>query len=251
LQPPVQGTKAEDVHVLVVDDDPRIRSMLTDYLQEQGLRVSVAEDGREMWTCIDRSPVDVVLLDVVLPGEDGLTLARQLRARVETPIIMLTGRGDVVDRVVGLEMGADDYVAKPFHLREVLARIRSVLRRARVATPTAETAASDAPESGFTFDGWQVNLQRRQVYDPAGLEIVLTSGEYELLLAFVENPNRVLTRDRLMDLAKGRRWEAYDRSVDAQVARLRRKIEPDPKAPVLIKSVRGAGYIFVPNVARR
>jgi DNA-binding response OmpR family regulator len=213
--------------------------------------VSVAEDGREMWTCIDRDPVDVVLLDVVLPGEDGLSLARQLRARVETPIIMLTGRGDVVDRVVGLEMGADDYVAKPFHLREVLARIRSVLRRARLAAPVAEAASPEAPESGFTFDGWQVNLQRRQVYDPGGQEIALTSGEYELLLAFVENPNRVLTRDRLMDLAKGRRWEAYDRSVDAQVARLRRKIESDPKAPVLIKSVRGAGYIFVPKVARR
>lgn len=249
MQPAVPPSPPEDIHVLIVDDDPRIRRMLEDYLQEQGLRVSVAQDGREMWLCLDRGPVDVVLLDLVLPGEDGLSLATQLRAKGETRIIMLTGRGDVVDRVVGLEMGANDYVAKPFHLREVLARIRSVLRRAG----PAQHAEAPVPsvESALEFDGWLVNLQRRVLTTPDGKPVQLTSGEYDLLLAFLENPNRVLARDRLMDLAKGRHWEAYDRSVDAQVARLRRKIEPDPKSPSLIKSVRGAGYIFVPKVNRR
>ena len=225
--------------------------MLSDYLTDQGLRVSLAQDGHEMWTCLERSSADVILLDLVLPGgEDGLALAAQLRARLDTPIIMLTGRGDVVDRVVGLEMGADDYLPKPFHLREVLARIRSVLRRS--SRPAPQETVPPAPEEGvLAFDGWEINLQRRQLIDPQSTEVALTSGEYDLLLAFVENPNRVLPRDRLMDLAKGRHWEAYDRSIDAQVVRLRRKIETDSKNPQLIKAVRGVGYIFVAKVARR
>ncbi len=229
--------------------------MLADYLGDQGLRVTLAQDGREMWARLEQAPADVVLLDLVLPrGEDGLVLAAQLRARTDTPIIMLTGRGDVVDRVVGLEVGADDYLAKPFHLREVLARIRSVLRR--TARPVAKDATADAasspvPDGILEFEGWMIDLQRRQLADPRGRHVALTSGEYDLLLAFAENANRVLARDRLMSLAKGRDWEAYDRSIDAQVARLRRKVETDPKNPQLIKSVRGAGYIFVPKVVRR
>ena len=249
------STATEDDHLLIVDDDPRIRSMLSEYLSEQGFRVSTVQDGREMWDFLEQTPVDAILLDLVLPGgDDGLTLAARLRVQYDIPIIMLTGRGDVVDRVVGLEMGADDYLAKPFHLREVLARIRSVLRRARAQREVAETEPAPATVQGrhlIAFDGWQLNLQRRQLINPEGREIALTTGEYDLLLAFVQNPNRVLDRDRLMDLAKGRQWEAYDRSVDAQVGRLRRKVESDPKNPTLIKAVRGVGYIFVAEVTQK
>lgn len=249
------STETEDSHLLVVDDDPRIRTMLSEYLTEQGFRVSTVQDGREMWDLLRQASVDAILLDLVLPGgDDGLTIAAKLRAQYDIPIIMLTGRGDVVDRVVGLEMGADDYLAKPFHLREVLARIRSVLRRARVQRDNeAPEPAPASAQSGhlIAFDGWQLNLQRRQLINPDGLEIALTTGEYDLLLAFVQHPNRVLDRDRLMDLAKGRQWEAYDRSVDAQVGRLRRKVETDPKNPTLIKAVRGVGYIFVAEVTQQ
>lgn len=239
-----------ETHVLVVDDDPRVRTMLTDYLESQGMRVTGAQDGNEMWACLEKAAADVILLDLVLPGEDGLTLAGQLRARVDAGIIILTGRGDVVDRVVGLEMGADDYVAKPFHLREVLARIKSVLRRSRPASVPTQAPALTRNDGTIEFDGWTVRLQRRLVTDPEGREVTLTTGEYELLLAFLENPNQVLSRDQLMDLAKGRQWEAYDRTVDTQVVRLRRKIEADPKHPKLIKSIRGAGYIFAADVKR-
>ena len=248
---PDTGPPRGETHVLIVDDDPQIRKLIAGYLQGQGMRTTLARDGREMWTCIRREQVDVVLLDLVLPDEDGLTLAARLRAETATPIIMLTGRGDVVDRVVGLEMGADDYIAKPFHLRELLARIRSVLRRAGRLAPVGKPAAASEAETVLEFDGWQVNLQRRALCDPEGRPVALTTGEYDLLVAFVSHPNRVLARDRLMDLVKGRQWEAHDRSIDAQVARLRRKIEPDPRSPRLIKSVRGAGYIFVPQVNRR
>jgi len=239
-----------DVHVLVVDDDARMRRMLAEYLEEQGMRVTGAAGGAEMWACLDRSPVDVVLLDLVLPGEDGLALAAQLRARADLGIIIVTGRGDVVDRVVGLEVGADDYLAKPFHLREVLARIKSVLRRTRAATPAAKAAETPAG-AVLQFDSWEIHLDRRQLVAGDGREVALTTGEFNLLVAFAEHPNRVLDRDMLMDLAKGRQWEALDRSVDTQVARLRRKIEADPRNPSLIRSVRGVGYLFAAAVKRR
>ena len=235
-------------HILVVDDDPRIRQMLTRYFEDEGFRVRAVESGRAMFDAISREPADLVLLDLVMPGEDGLAVARELRARSEIGIIMLTGRSDIVDRVVGLEVGADDYVAKPFHLREVLARVKSVLRRLRPAVAPMQDCASADAEGKLRFEGWCLDRQRRELTAPDGRVVPLTTGDFELLEAFATHPARVLNRDRLMDLTKGRDWEAFDRSIDNQVSRLRKKIEADPHNPVLIKSVRGVGYIFTPDV---
>jgi two-component system phosphate regulon response regulator OmpR len=235
---------------VVVDDDPKIRRMLAEYLEEQNVRVATAASGAEMWACLEKSPADVVLLDLVMPGEDGLSIATELRRRADVGIIMLTGRGDVVDRVVGLEVGADDYLTKPFHLREVLARIKSVARRTRSARPQGAPETASRTGETLRFNDWQIRLDRRQLIGPDGAEVPLTTGEFDLLVAFAEHPNRVLDRDMLMDLAKGRQWEAFDRAVDTQVARLRRKIEPDPKSPTLIRSVRGIGYLFAADVKR-
>ncbi len=232
--------------------------MLAEYLAEQGLAVTGAGSGAEMRASLAREPVDVVLLDLVLPGEDGLALAAELRAKSDVAIIIVTGRSDVVDRVVGLEVGADDYLAKPFHLREVLARIKSVLRRtrgpARAAAPAAAAASAPGlpdPAGTLEFAAFALDPAKRSLTAPDGAEVALTTGEFNMLLAFAEHAGRVLDRDTLMDLAKGRQWEAMDRSVDTQVARLRRKIEPDPKNPTLIRSVRGVGYLFAAAVTRR
>jgi two-component system phosphate regulon response regulator OmpR len=241
---------SEVFRVVVVDDDPKIRRMLAEYLEEQNVSVAAAANGAEMWACLEKSPADVVLLDLVMPGEDGLNIAAELRRRADVGIIMLTGRGDVVDRVVGLEVGADDYLTKPFHLREVLARIKSVARRARSARPPGAPETVSRTGDTLRFNDWQIRLDRRQLIGPDGAEVPLTTGEFDLLVAFAEHPNRVLDRDMLMDLAKGRQWEAFDRAVDTQVARLRRKIEPDPKSPTLIRSVRGIGYLFAADVKR-
>ncbi len=244
--------RADAAHVLVVDDDAKVRRMLLEYLEEQGLRVTGAGSGAEMRAAFAKGPVDVVLLDLVLPGEDGLTLARELRAESDVGIIIVTGRGDVVDRVVGLEVGADDYLAKPFHLREVLARIKSVLRRSRPALRAVAPEAVPAAGTGvLAFAGFVLDPGKRSLTAPGGDEVALTTGEFNLLVAFAERPGRVLDRDTLMDLAKGRQWEAMDRSVDTQVARLRRKIEPDPKNPTLIRAVRGVGYLLAAEVTRR
>lgn len=236
-------------HILLVDDDPRIRSMLRRYLSEEGFRVSEAADGQGLRAALDREGADLVLLDLVMPGEDGLSLARHIRQRSKTPIIMLTGKGELIDRVVGLEAGADDYIAKPFHLREVLARIRTVLRRVQPSISAAETPEAQPPPgkaSGglLTFQGWKLDLLRRELRQSDGRPVTLTTGEYELLRALAGSPNRVLSRDQIMDLVKGRDWAANDRAIDAQIVRLRRKIERDSKHPELIKTVRGAGYIF-------
>ena len=240
------------IHILVVDDDARIRSMLRRYLKDEGFEISEAEDGPTMRSALAGKPADLVLLDLVLPGEDGFTLAHYIRQRSSTPIIMLTGKGDVIDRVAGLESGADDYIAKPFHLREVLARIRTVLRRAQ-ATSSSLTIATSLHENEnqtLCFNGWTLDTAKRELADSSGQPVALTTGEFELLRAFARNPNRVLERDMLMDLVKGREWAAYDRSIDAQVVRLRRKIERDPSNPKLIKTVRGAGYLFAGTVSR-
>ena len=215
-------------HILVVDDDQRIRQMLTRYFEQEGYRVSVAADGPAMRAQLNDS-VDVILLDVVMPGEDGLTLAREIRASSDVGIIMLTGRGDVLDRIVGLEVGADDYIAKPFHLREVLARVKSVLRRRE--PPTMQSGSADEV---IRFEGWRLDVVRRQLVSPTGEDVALTSGEFDLL----------------MDLTRGRSLEAFDRSIDAQVGRLRKKIEADPKNPMLVKSVRNVGYVFTGKVDR-
>jgi two-component system phosphate regulon response regulator OmpR len=232
--------------ILVVDDDPKIRQMLSRYLEEEGFDVTLASTGGEMRDALARSRADLVLLDLVLPGEDGLLLAREIRAQAgRTGIIMVTGRSDMVDTVVGLEVGADDYIAKPFHLREVLARIKSVLRRLQ-PPPGAAAFGPIEPLVGeaLRFDGWRIDFDRREVRRPDGAQVPLTSGEFDLLAVFVRHPGRVLTRDMLMDLTRGRQWEAFDRAIDAQDARLRRKIESNPKAPAIIKSVRGIGYVF-------
>lgn len=236
-------------HILVVDDDKGIRSMLRRYLTEEGFKVTQASDGAELRAALSKEPADLILLDVVMPGEDGLTLTRYIRQSCSTPVILLTGKGDVIDKVAGLEAGADDYIAKPFHLREVLARIRTVLRRASTASEISQ--ASDTPAGKaevMTFDGWELNLARRELRPCGGEPIAITTAEFELLRVLVANPNRVLDRDTLMNLVKGRDWIAYDRTIDAQIVRLRKRMGEDPKSPRLIKTVRGVGYMFAGSV---
>lgn len=237
--------------ILVVDDDRRVRDMLRRYLEGEGFHVVTAEDAESMRRIFASEEVDLVLLDLMLPGEDGLVLAREIRGQSEVPIIMLTGRGDMVDRVVGLEMGADDYIAKPFHLREVLARMRSVLRRYEVGHSGQQDASPATSGAGvYCFAGWRLDPGARELKNETGEPVSLTSGEFDLLLAFVQRPQRTLTRDVLMDIVKGRAYEAYDRTIDAQIARLRRKIERDTANPSLIKSIRGIGYMFSATVTR-
>ncbi|WP_448203565.1 response regulator [Azospirillum sp. sgz302134] len=233
-------------HLLVVDDDREIRSLLAQFLTRHGFRVTAAKDGAEMLRTLETARVDLIVLDLMMPGEDGLSLCRRLRASsdtAQTPVIMLTAMGDETDRIVGLEMGADDYLAKPFSPRELLARIKAVLRRASTAP---------APGGGegklLRFEGWTLDLAKRELRSPDGVLVQLSAGEYDLLVAFVEHPQRVLTRDQLLDLARGRSAVPFDRSIDVQVSRLRRKIEPDPAEPTLIKTVRGGGYLFTPPV---
>lgn len=231
-------------HILVVDDQREICDMVQEYLSGEGYRVSVAHEGGGMRRAMAQSQVDLVILDLMLPGEDGLTLARSLREDSNVGIIILTGRGETVDRIIGLEMGADDYLPKPFHLRELLARVKSVLRR--VSSRAAERPT--APRTQARFAGWHLDLSSRELYSPAGSEVRLTTGEFDLLAAFVNNANQVLTRDRLLDLARNREAGPFDRTIDVQVGRLRRKLEDDPQKPALIKTVRGTGYIFTPPV---
>jgi len=239
----------ETPHILVVDDDPMIRSLLRRYLTGEGLRVSEAVDGAGIRAALAHGPVNAVLLDLVMPGEDGLSLARMIRQRSNVPIIMLTGKGELIDRVVGLESGADDYITKPFELRELLARIRAVIRRTS-PQPVPELAqeASVAPGETLIFEGWTLDLLKRELRDPAAADVPLTAGEFELLRVFATNPNRVLSRDRLIELVKGRDWASFDRAIDTQVGRLRKKIETDPANPTLVKTVRGGGYIFAAAV---
>jgi two-component system OmpR family response regulator len=232
-------------HILIVDDQQEICDLVQEYLSGEGYRVSTAQDGAGMRKAMAQSPVDLVILDLMLPGEDGLTLARSLRQDSSIGIIILTGRGEIVDRIIGLEMGADDYLPKPFHLRELLARVKSVLRRA--SSRSAEKQAA-APRSKARFVGWNLDLSSRELFSPAGKEVRLTTGEFDLLAAFVTNANQVLTRDRLLDLARNREAGPFDRTIDVQVGRLRRKLEDDPQRPTMIKTVRGTGYIFTPPV---
>ncbi|HEX3884905.1 MAG TPA: response regulator [Stellaceae bacterium] len=236
----------EKTHILIVDDEQEICALVHQYLSGEGYQVSVAHDGGEMRQVIERSTVDLVILDIVLPTEDGLTLARTLRAeRQDIGIIMLTGRGDTIDRIVGLEIGADDYLAKPFHLRELLARVKSVVRRTAVQ-PVEAPAAGDT--SRVRFAGWLLDLHTRELRSPVGSSIKLTAGEYDLLRVFVTNANQLLTRDKLLDLTRGREAGPFDRTIDVQVGRLRRKLDDNPQQPQLIKTLRSGGYIFVAPV---
>lgn len=239
-------------HVLVVDDDPEIRSSVKEYLADEGFRVTTAEDGAQLRQTLETDPADVVILDVRLPGESGFDLVMELRQASEIPIILLSQKDDLVDRVAGLELGADDYLPKPFHLRELLARLRSLIRRSEVrADEEASLSGEDEENDGsLRFSGWLLDTRRRELFSPGDEPIELSTGEFNLLLAFVERPNRVLSRDQLLDIVSNREAAPFDRSIDVQIGRLRRKIEPNPKRPVLIKTVRGAGYMFSSDVER-
>ncbi|HEY6334513.1 MAG TPA: response regulator [Alphaproteobacteria bacterium] len=239
----------EQLRILVVDDDKGVRNMLRRYLCDEGFAVSEAQDGTQARAIFAREKLDLVLLDLTMPGEDGLSVARHIRQHSAVPIIMLTGKGELIDRVVGLEAGADDYIPKPFHLREILARIRSVMRRSRPVEKVLEPDKSKSSErSSLAFQGWRLDLLKRELYAADGSPVPLTTAEFELLRVLAQHPNRVLNRDQLMDFLKGREWAAYDRTIDTQVVRLRKKVERDPKRPELIKTVRGAGYIFASEV---
>jgi DNA-binding response OmpR family regulator len=239
----------QSLHILVVDDDPRIRQLLTRFFEQEGYRVSSAADGAAMRAQLRARPVDVILLDVVMPGQDGFTIAREIRAKSDVGIIMLTGRDEVLDRVVGLEVGADDYIAKPFHLREVLARVKSVVRRQRPAPDSAQRS-EDGGADAIRFDGWLLDIGRRRLVSPSGEQVALTSGEFDLLAALAKHPGRVFSRETLMEHTRGRGLKAFDRSIDAQIARLRKKIERNPKSPTIVKSVRAVGYVFTAKVDR-
>jgi two-component system OmpR family response regulator len=232
--------------VLVVDDDHDIRELLDKFLTRQGLRVVTARDGRDMRRALAAERIDLVVLDLMLPGEDGLALCRELRGKSRIPIIILTAVDEPTERVIGLEIGADDYVTKPFEPRELVARIRAVLRRA------AEWPAAASPEPAETlvFAGWRLNLRKRQLTGADGLLVPLSTAEFHLLAALAERPQRVLTRQQLLDLAYGRGTDQTDRSVDVQISRLRRKLEADPRAPAIITTVRHEGYLFAPDVQR-
>jgi len=237
---------SEQPHILVVDDDSEIRNLVARYLSGHGLRVRTAAEGRQMQKELSEWSFDLVVLDLMLPGEDGLSLCRRLRVETDIPVIMLTAIGEETDRIVGLEMGADDYIAKPFNPRELLARIKAVLRRCRAEKNGAAVLVETS--SKHRFANWQLDLKTRELTSPQNMLIPLSAGEYDLLAAFVTHPQRILSRDQLLDMARGREAQPFDRSIDVQVSRLRRKIEADPANPVLIKTVRSGGYMFTPEI---
>ena len=235
---------ATQPHILIVDDDRDIRELLSKFLKKNGLRVDVAANGCDMKRALAESNIGLIILDRVMPGEDGLTLCRELRAHSRIPVIMLTLLGADTDRVVGLEMGADDYVQKPFSPQELLARIKAVLRRAN----DLPLQAALQSVSVLRFAGWTMDRNQRRLVSPAGVSVLLTDGEFDLLNAFAEHPKVILSREQLLDLARERTPIAFDRSIDMQLTRLRRKIEANPEAPELIKTVRNKGYFFTPEV---
>jgi len=241
-------------HIAVLDDEPDITQLLAGYLQNHGFRISQLHTGASLLSLMASDPPLLVLLDLGLPGEDGFAIARQLREHWHCGLVIVTGRGDAVDKVVGLEVGADDYVTKPFDLRELLARIKAVLRRTAPATPpqadaAAPPAAAQANSSRLVFAGWTLDTAARSLSSPQGQDVPLTTGEFDLLSAFATHAGRVLSRDFLLEQTRGREAGPFDRTIDVQVGRLRKKLEDDADNPQIIKSVRGAGYIFVPPVA--
>ena len=249
---------AEKVHVLVVDDEDGVRDLLEEYLSGQDYDVSTAESTQAARAVLDAAkdvnPVELVVLDLKMPGENGLVLARELRDRGDIAVIMLTASGETIDRIVGLEVGADDYLVKPFDPRELLARIRSVLRRSRAVTSAVPPAGGVADGRGasssrtrISFGRCLIDLEARRLFEPDGTEVPITAMQFSLMEVFLSNPNRVLSRDRLLELAHKRGDEPFDRSIDIRVARLRRKIEENPERPQTIKTVHGMGYVFVPK----
>jgi two-component system OmpR family response regulator len=236
-------------HILIVDDDREIRELLGTYLEKQGLRVTKAASGREMRAALEDVAIDLIVLDLMLPGEDGLTLCRDLRAGKfkATPILMLTARDEEADRILGLEMGADDYLSKPFASRELLARIRSVLRRTRMLPPNLQT---EEPSSLLAFGDWQLDTTGRHLLDASGTVVPLSGAEYRLLRVFLDHPQRVLNRDQLLNLTQGRDAEMFERSIDLLVSRLRQRLQDGAREPRYIKTVRSEGYVFCADVVR-
>lgn len=232
-------------HVLAVDDDESVRNLISEYLTENGYRVTAVGSGRDIDPVMKSDPVDIILLDVKLPGEDGFSLARGIRQMSNVPIIMLTGQGHEVDRVLGLELGADDYLVKPFSPRELLARIRAVLRRSESRAPDGDNSGArrESELRAYRFSGWELSTGTRRLLSPAGNRVELTNGEFALLVSFLKSPARVLSRDQLLESSR-LHDDIYDRSIDVQILRLRRKIEADPNEPKLIRTERGAGYYF-------
>ena len=239
-------------HVLIVDDDREIRSLLADYLEKQGLRCTTAADGREMKAAIERHRIDLIVLDVMLPGEDGLTLCRNLRAgggpAANTPILMLTARGEDMDRILGLEMGADDYLPKPFVPRELYARIRAILRRARALPPNLDRSPAEHAAE-LHFAGWRLDVAARHLIDAQGTVVPLSGAEHRLLAVFLAHPQRVLSRDQLMELTQGREADVFDRSIDLLVSRLRQRLRDNAREPAIIKTVRNEGYVLAASVS--
>jgi two-component system OmpR family response regulator len=234
-------------HLLLVDDDDDILSLLTTFFRKHGHEVTVAQDGKGMFEALERDPIDLIILDVMLRHEDGFTLCRRLRSTSSIPVIMLTAMADNTDRVVGLELGADDYLTKPFDQRELLARVKAVLRR---TTASAAVPQVDQTRPLLLFAGWRLDVVRRELRSADDTLVLLSGSEFDLLLAFAEHPGRVLSREMLMDMARGSAHDAFDRSIDVQVSRLRHKLELDPKNPSLIRTIRNAGYLFSPKVTR-
>lgn len=232
-------------HILIVDDHREIRDLVGRALTREGFRISAAADGKAMRKVLADSRIDLILLDLMLPGESGLTLCRELRAQSNIPIIMVTAKGEEIDKVIGLELGADDYLPKPFGTRELVARINAVLRRTRM---DPASAAPQRVAKRYAFDRWVLNAEARELLRDDGVTIALSTGEFDLLLAMVERPQRVLTREMLLDLARGRAATAFDRSIDTQVSRLRKKLETDPAEPKIIQTVWGGGYMFAAPV---
>ena len=243
--------KNASAHILVVDDEPQVRLLLRRCFEGEGYRVTEAAGRAEVIELLSRSTFDLVTLDLNLADSDGLTVAREIRERSSVPIVMVTGKGDTIDRVVGLELGADDYITKPFHLREVLARVRAVLRRSGMGAVAPATAlpSQAAPGRGtLEFAGWVLDTGKRELTDADGTPCELTTGEFDLLALLASNANRVLSRDQIMDQLKGHDWTPYDRTIDNLMVRLRRKVEPEPERPTLIKTVRGIGYTLTADV---
>ena len=232
-------------HILVVDDHREIRELVSRALTKEGFRVSTAGDGKAMRKALADSRIDLILLDLMLPGDNGLTLTKEVRSTSSVPIIIVTAKGEEVDRVIGLELGADDYIPKPFGTRELIARINAVLRRAR---GDANTAGAERMVKRYRFDRWTLDVEARELIREDGVAVPLSTGEFDLLLAMVMRPKRVLTRETLLDLARGRQASAFDRSIDTQVSRLRKKLEADPAEPRIIQTVWGGGYLFGPEV---
>lgn len=238
-------------HLLLVDDDLEVLALLQRFLRQHGYTVAVASDGPALWREIERQLPDLVILDVMLPGDSGLVLCQRLRAESRIAVIMLTAMGELSDRVVGLELGADDYLTKPFDARELLARVRAVLRRIHEARGDSRSAVGDTPRPILAFADWQLDVTHRELRSPQQVMIPLSAGEFELLLVFAEHPRRILSRQQLLDMARGEGFDAFDRSVDVQVSRLRRKLSTDVAAEPMIRTVRDVGYLFTPSVVKR